>query len=63
MQRKTCHAPNTATLQHDSSTSRLSPNRANGVAVFEDSSIRYNTAALCSKTFHVKVKVKPPSYT
>ena len=39
---KTCHAPNTASPQHDNY--RLSPNRANGVAVFEGSSIMFNNA-------------------
>ena len=43
IRRKTRHAPDTATLEHDSSI-RFSPNRANGVAVFEGSPIRYNKA-------------------
>ena len=29
--RKTCHAPNTATPQHDSSICRLPPNKATGI--------------------------------
>ena len=54
VRRKTCHGPNTATLQHVSSirmnraTVRsticwLPPNRTNGVAVFEGRPVRYNT--------------------
>ena len=46
IRKKTCHAPNTATPQQDSSscTKRLLPNRANEVVVFEDNPIRYNMA-------------------
>ena len=55
VRRKMCQSPNTATLQYDalfvridlhvlcSSICRLPPNRANGVAVFKGSPIRYST--------------------
>ena len=62
IRRKTCYAPNTATLKHDSSTfvrvellcisiCRISPNRAKGVAVFEGSPIRYNIALRYNEEF------------
>ena len=52
LRRKTCNAPNTATLYSCKlSYCRIPLNRANGVAVFEEIHIWYNTAYICPVLF------------
>ena len=52
LRRKTCNAPSTATLYScELSYCTISLNRANGVAVFEEIPIWYNTAYICSVLF------------
>ena len=46
IRKKTCHAPNTSTLQHDTCRPirRSLPNRGNGIIVFESSTVIPNWA-------------------